>query len=142
MAVLHFSGLFSEKSWENFPKWWYQIRDDLITERIGKKTRVICLITSLMCSWNLNRLACKKCNSAKEEINKFMKETENINVWGKGKCPSDMILKKKKKKEKWTDWWNYMYLSLAFVNGGTTEHQSCLRSHLKHFQKPIESHWS
>ena len=37
MAVLHFSGLFSEKSWENFPKWWYQIRDDLITERIGKK---------------------------------------------------------------------------------------------------------
>ena len=56
-----------------------------------------------MCSWNLNRLACKKCNSAKEEINKFVKETENINVWGKGKCPSDMLLKKKKKKNELTD---------------------------------------
>ena len=41
-----------------------------------KKSCVICFVTSLMCSWNLNRLACKKCNSAKEEINKFMKETE------------------------------------------------------------------
>ena len=38
------------------------------------------LVISLICSWNLNRLACKKYNSGKEEIIKFIKETENINV--------------------------------------------------------------
>ena len=88
------SMVFFLRKVENFSQvradiWWFQNCTD------RQKSSVTSLVIISICSWYLNRLACKKCNSGEEEINKFMKEIKLtdffsffylINIYWKNIC--------------------------------------------------------